>query len=123
MSRLTDDYREYLLETLQKPRERAAYLDAALEQGDREALMVALRDVADAVGVSKLANWANLNRENLYRMLSASGNPRLDSLERILKPLDLRVGILPVRKPKAARGPGGDTKQVKPTRAKRPAAG
>ena len=32
MGRLTDDYREYLLETLQKPREMAAYLDAALEQ-------------------------------------------------------------------------------------------
>lgn len=123
MGRLTDDYREYLLETLQSPREMAAYLDAALEQGDREALMVALRDVADAVGVTKLANWANLNRENLYRMLSASGNPRLDSLERILKPLDLRLGILPIRQPRSARRPRRQAKGEKSTRTKRSAAG
>lgn len=123
MGRLTDDYREYLLETLRSPSEMAAYLDAVLEQGDREALMVALRDVADAVGVTKLANWANLNRENLYRMLSASGNPRLDSLERILKPLDLRVGILPIRKLKATCRPAGGAKGDKSTRAKHSASG
>jgi len=123
MGRLTDDYREYLLKTIQSPREMATYLDAALEQGDREALMVALRDVADALGVTKLANWANLNRENLYRMLSASGNPRLDSLERILKPLDLRLGILAIRHSKTARQPVGPSKGAKSARVKRSAAG
>ena len=92
---LTEDYREYLLEKLQKPRQMAAYLDASLELGDRAALLLALRNVADAVGVAKLANWANLNRVNLYRMLSDTGNPRLDSLESLLDALGLRLAIAP----------------------------
>jgi probable addiction module antidote protein len=87
------DYRESLLHDLQDPSEAAAYLTAVLEEEDSAVFLLALRDVADARGMSMLAAKAQLNRENLYRMLSESGNPQLDSLTALLDALDLRLAI------------------------------
>jgi probable addiction module antidote protein len=91
MSRLTKNYRESLLQALQDPQEAAEYLTAALEEGDSVVFLLALRDVADARGLSALAAQAQLNRENLYRMLSEHSNPQLDSLTALLNGLDLRL--------------------------------
>jgi probable addiction module antidote protein len=93
MDNRTRDYRESLLYDLQDPGEAAAYLTAALEEGDSAVFLLALRDVADARGMSMLAAKAQLNRENLYRMLSEYGNPQLDSLTALLDALDLRLAV------------------------------
>jgi probable addiction module antidote protein len=93
MNRLTKNYRESLLQALQDPQEAAEYLTAVLEEGDRATFLLALRDVADARGMSTLATKAQLNRENLYRMLSEHGNPQLDSLTALLNALDLRLAV------------------------------
>lgn len=93
MHPLTKSYRESLLQALQDPDEAAAYLTAALEEGDSAVFLLALRDVADARGVGSLAAKAHLNRENLYRMLSEHGNPRLESLTALLDALDLRLTV------------------------------
>ena len=93
MHNLAKDYRESLLQDLQDPREAAAYLTAALEESDSAVFLLALRDVADARGMSMLAAKAQLNRENLYRMLSESGNPQLESLAALLDALDLRLAV------------------------------
>ena len=93
MHNQTKDYRESLFQDLQDPSEAAAYLTAALEEGDSTVFLLALRDVADARGMSVLAAKAQLNRENLYRMLSESGNPQLDSLTALLDALDLRLAV------------------------------
>jgi probable addiction module antidote protein len=93
MTNQPKDYRESLLQDLQDPSEAAAYLTAALEEGDSAVFLLALRDVADARGMSLLAAKAQLNRENLYRMLSESGNPQLDSLTALLDALDLRLAV------------------------------
>ena len=93
MSRLTKSYRESLLQALQDPQAAAEYLTAALEEGDSAAFLLALRDVAEARGMSTLAAKAQLNRENLYRMLSEHGNPQLDSLTALLDALDLRLAV------------------------------
>jgi len=93
MSKLSKDYRETLLEDLQDPQEAAAYLTAALEEGDSAVFLLALRNVADAKGMRTVAAKAKLNRESLYRMLSERGNPQLDSLTALLEALDLRLAI------------------------------
>jgi probable addiction module antidote protein len=93
MSRLTKNYRDSLLRTLQDPQEAAEYLTAALEEGDSTVFLLALRDVADARGLGTLAAKAQLNRENLYRILSEHGNPQLDSLTALLDSLDLRLAV------------------------------
>src|SRR5438132_5710450 len=93
MSKLTKDYRKSLLEDLQDPAEAAAYLTAALEEGDPAVFLLALRNVADAKGMSTVAAAAQLNRESLYRMLSERGNPQLASLTALLDALDLRLAV------------------------------
>jgi probable addiction module antidote protein len=93
MSRLTKNYRESLLQALQDPQEAAEYLTAALAEGDSAVFLLALRDVTDARGMSTPAAKTQLNRENLYRMLSEHGNPQLDSLTALLDALDLRLTV------------------------------
>src|SRR2546426_12771142 len=93
MSMLTKSYRDSLLESLQDPAEAGAYLDAALEDEDSRVFLLALRDVAEAHGISRVAAEADLNRESLYRMLSEDGNPRLSSLDALLHTLGLRLAV------------------------------
>ena len=93
MPKLTKSYQESLLQALQNPQEAAEYLTAALEDGDSTVFLLALRNVADAPGMRTVAHKAQLNRENLYRMLSEQGNPQLGSLTALLDALNLRLAI------------------------------
>jgi probable addiction module antidote protein len=88
-------YKEGLLERLKDPQEAAAYLDAALEDGDTEVFLLALRDVAEARlgGMTTLAQQTGLNRETLYRTLSEKGNPELVSLDKLLHAVGLRLAV------------------------------
>lgn len=90
----TESYRESLLESLKDPDEAAHYLNACLEDDDPRVLLMALRDVADARGgIRTLSRNTRLNRESLYRMLSRSGNPSLDSLATVLNAVGLRLSV------------------------------
>lgn len=93
MNKITEKYEKNLLEDLLDPTEAAEYLKAALEEGDQEIFLMALRDVANAKGISEIAREANLNRENLYRILSNKGNPKLASLASVLRSLGLRLSV------------------------------
>jgi len=80
----TTDYKNDLLVRLQDPEYAAGYLSACAAEG-REELLLGLRNVAQAIGgIRQLANDTELNRENLYDMLSENGNPKLSSILSIL---------------------------------------
>ena len=88
------DYRTDLLKRLADPEYAAEYLAQVLAERDKAAFLIALKDVVEAGGgVSKLAGRVGLKRPSLYRILSAQGNPTLETLQEILKPLGLRVSI------------------------------
>jgi len=93
MSKVTTTYESSLREALSDPDEAAAYLDAALEENDQEIFLMALRDIANARGFSQVAQDTRLNRENLYRMLSPTGNPQLSSLMTLLHSVGLRLAV------------------------------
>jgi probable addiction module antidote protein len=87
-------YNDSLLEALRDPAEAAAYLNAALEEGDQAALLLALRNVIDAQSsMTRIAEETSLNRESLYKALSENGNPRLKSLNAILRAVGLKLGV------------------------------
>jgi probable addiction module antidote protein len=88
------DYKKDLLDDLRGNKEYAArYLSAALRDSP-EAFLVALRDVAEAnKGMGRLAKAARVNRENLYRIFSENGNPRLSTLIPVLSALDLSIVV------------------------------
>jgi probable addiction module antidote protein len=93
MNQITAKYEDGLKASLKNPEEAAAYLNAALEENDQEVFLLALRDIAEARGFSQVAQETLLNRENLYRMLSHSGNPQLSSLNSLLKGMGLRLAV------------------------------
>jgi probable addiction module antidote protein len=77
------------------PKFAAEYLRAALEDSDEPSvLLIALRRVAEARGgVAKVARAAGIERESLYRALSARGNPRLSTLVAVTKAVGLKLTI------------------------------
>ena len=88
-------YSETLKELFADPSAAASYLNASMEEGDKERFLIALRNVAEARlgGMSKLAEATGLNRESLYRMLSGQGNPELKSLDKLLHALGLKITV------------------------------
>lgn len=91
-----DDYTALLIEDLKDPVEAAAYLEAALEAGDREALLVAMRQVAAAHGgMAAIAQQTGLSRESLYRAFSKRGNPTVATLSSVLAATGLRLSVQP----------------------------
>jgi probable addiction module antidote protein len=92
-------YEPWLIEQLKDPAEAAAYLEAVIEEGDQAALMLALRQVAQAQGgIAEIARKAKLTREATYKMLSKSGNPELRSLKALLAATGLRIAVRPIEK-------------------------
>ena len=96
MARRTVPYEDILYPDLQDPEEAAAYLTAALEDksgNGSDLFVLALRDVAKARGIRRLAQDTQLSRESLYRTLSRRGNPRFSTLEAVLESLGLKLSV------------------------------
>lgn len=70
-----------------------AYLDAALEDGDPALVAAILGDIARSKGMAKVAKKAGLGRESLYKALSSKGNPRLDTILKIVNALGYKLKI------------------------------
>ena len=69
------------------------YLNAALEERDPAFFAKAVGDAARAKGMTAVAEASGLGRQSLYRALSSEGNPRLDTLFRVLDTLDPRLAV------------------------------
>ena len=86
---------DVMVRRLRKDPEFAAeYLKAALEDSDEpRVLLMALRHLAQAQGIAKVAKAAGVERESLYRALSPRGNPRLSTLVAVTKAIGLRLTV------------------------------
>lgn len=80
---------------LETPEDRAAYLEAAFEDGDPTLIAIALGDIARALGVGQIALQAGVTREGLYKALSDKGDPRLSTLTGVVKALGLKLTVRP----------------------------
>lgn len=82
-------------ELRENPDFAAEYLRAALEDNDEpRVLLIALRRIAEARGgIAKVAKAAGVERESLYRALSANGNPRLSTLVAVTKAVGLKLTV------------------------------
>ena len=75
-------------------------LNSILADGDQAELLIALRQMAKAFGgVRGVAKEAGLNPNQLYRMLSAEGNPEFRSLSTVLRAMGLRLAVHPLEGP------------------------
>jgi probable addiction module antidote protein len=78
-------------EHLETEDDMAAYLEAALEDGDPALVAAALGDIARAKGMSWIARETGLGRENLYKALSPDGNPEFSTVLKVVRALGLRL--------------------------------
>ena len=78
---------------LRSDEEIAAYVDAAIEDGDPSVLAHALGVVARARGMTQVAQDAGLGRESLYKSLSGEGNPSFDTIIKVIRALNLELHV------------------------------
>lgn len=80
----------------------AGYLTEVLADGDMDALLKALNNVARARGMSQVAEAAGVGRESLYKALSKGAKPRFDTINKVLNALGVCLRAEPA-KPKVTR--------------------
>ena len=87
-------YHSYLIESLKDPAEAAAYLDAVLEDGDLEHILLALRNVAEARSSQiDASNPATADWEHCYQRLAQGKVPELSGIAELLKELGLKLSV------------------------------
>jgi probable addiction module antidote protein len=100
MKREFRDYQEKLIQDLQDPEEASLYLNEALKDEDPRVFLLALKNVCEAQGeaMTDLARQTKISRENLYRILSKRGNPKLNNVVSLLSAVGFQLSVSPFRK-------------------------
>jgi probable addiction module antidote protein len=69
----------------------AEYMNAVLESGDADLLLMALGDVARARGMAQVAEDTGLGRESLYKALAPGAKPRFDTVLKVARALGVKL--------------------------------
>jgi probable addiction module antidote protein len=75
----------------------AEYLNTALEDPNPEMLLLAVRNIARARGMTQLARDTGLGRESLYKALSEGAKPRYDTILKVVRALGVKLHAEPLR--------------------------
>lgn len=94
-------------EYLKTDEDMALYLDAIIDEsnGDPRMIAVALGDIARAKGMTQIAKATGLARENLYKALSADGNPEFSTVMKVITALGIKLHAAPAMAAKPRRAP------------------
>ena len=94
MARRSRDWNEGLAEDLKDKAFAREFLAAAVEDG--VPLQQALAKVIRSTGVKEFAARIDIPSSNLLRAIHPKHNPTQETLERLLKPFGLRIGLAPI---------------------------
>ena len=92
MPKRTKSYDNWQMAKLANPAAAASFLNAALADS-QEMFLLALRKVAQAREMAKVAKEAGVQRETLYHALSEEGNPTLATLSSVLSAVGMELLI------------------------------
>lgn len=87
-------YHSYLIESLKDPTEAAAYLDAVIEDGDLEHILLAFKNVAEArkdlidPSVDSNSNW-----DNFQQLLERGEMPEFHLMASLLNGMGLKLSV------------------------------
>ncbi len=98
MNKASRSYEKGLISWLQKsPENQREYLKASIEENADmpEAILSAIREIAEARGYEILAKEAGLSQKALYKILSKSKNakPRFETIAQLIQALGLRFTV------------------------------
>lgn len=71
-----------------------AFLQEVAESGDETDFIHALSVAARAKGMSEVASSAGVTRASLYKSLSEDGNPRFETISKIVKSLGCKLAVV-----------------------------
>ncbi len=104
----TRSYRTWQAEQLTDPEVAASYLNAAMKDSP-ELFLKAIRNVAQAHQMTRVATQAGVKRETLYRSFSAAGNPTLETLLSVLSVFRIEPIFSPKGEARVSRRAEGTT--------------
>ncbi|MXY26670.1 transcriptional regulator [Candidatus Poribacteria bacterium] len=92
LQQCTTPFKDYLLKDLAQPEFAKGYLEAALQDFDKdgniEMLLLSMKDIAEAQGgIEELVAWTNLSPQALTYLLNTEHPPQLDKVLDILSTL------------------------------------
>lgn len=73
----------------------AQYLNAVLEDGDDEDVVVALGHIAKAIGIAKISEETGLSRTSLYKALAVGAKPQFATILKVLGAVGGQLSIEP----------------------------
>lgn len=95
-------YHSYLVKSLEDPAEAAAYLDAVLEDGDFDHILLALKNVSEArKGLVTTSGNSDPNWDACYQLISQGDIPGFPLIAKLLNSLGLKLSVT-VREDQAA---------------------
>ena len=71
-----------------------AYLSAFLEEDGPEGFIDALGYLARKKGMTEIAKIAGVSRKNLYRTLTAGGNPNFTTVNKVVEALGCKLVVV-----------------------------
>ena len=98
MARRSRDWNTALAEDLEDPAFARGFLTAAVDHG--VSVQQALGKVIRARGVKEFAGQVPMASPNLLRAINPRHNPTQDTLNRLLKPFGLKLGVAPIQESK-----------------------
>lgn len=99
-------YKKGLIERLKKSEAlQQEYLKASIEENSDmpEAILMAIREIAEARGYETLAKEAGLSQKALYKILDEEkeAKPRFETIAQLIQALGLRFTVEPIGKTRA----------------------
>jgi probable addiction module antidote protein len=74
----------------------AEYLNVVLEEGGDAEIVVAIGNIAKAIGMTKIAEKTGLSRPSLYKALSEGAKPQFSTIMKVLKAIGGEVKVNPI---------------------------
>ena len=101
MAKRSKDWNEGLADDLQDPEFAREFLTAAVAEGIP--LKTALGKVIRATGVKEFAHSVGMPSPNVLRAIHPRHNPTQETIERLLKPFGLRIGLAQIKQSRRGR--------------------
>lgn len=91
---MADTTRWSALDHLDSDEEQAAYLDAALDDGDSGLVATVIGDIARARGVTRFAEETGIDVRTIELTFCPEGSPSFDSIAKVARLLGLRLKLV-----------------------------
>ena len=90
-------------EYLTMPKIIDSYLTEAFEDGGPELIRIAMTNVAKSRNMTQLADEMGISRRGLYKMLSLSGNPELETIQKFISAIGPKLTVASIDKKRKSK--------------------